>query len=68
MRKQDAHFKITGHPLDRCVPQEGTVTITSGDQPMIEVLPAYGKKTYRLPLAFVASMVVARCIKEEVRR
>jgi hypothetical protein len=59
-----AHFSVVAR-LDAPALTSGTVTIDRGSG-LFRVRPARRRRTYDLPLAAVADMVVARVIRAEV--
>ncbi len=67
MSRRAAHFKIAGYSLDMASGQRlGTVTIKMvAGQPLMIVRPHRRRRTYELPLAGVASMMVHKILKAE---
>ena len=61
----ESHFEVET-VLDRAFKQKGTITINR-DNGLVTIRPLHSRRVYVVPLNDVATMVVQRAIKQEVR-
>ncbi len=63
-RKDEVHVKVTGR-IDGTV--GGTLTIHKERQ-LVSIRPKGRRREYELPLSFVAEIIVAKVVKQELGR